>query len=570
MEWAVGIALAAIALTVIFVSGMVEDSRRKKRFIENLKKNYGAYPQREYDVQEFEALTHYFRLGNNDYKGGQVIDDITWNDLDMDNVFMSIDQTLSQTGEEYLYDMLRKPLTDAASISERDRVIDFFARNEDVRLEFQKAFATMGRLRKISMSDYLMYMEDLQGESNYKHYFCILLGIVAIVLIFADPPLGFASFIVVMIFNIATYFKRKGEIDPYINMFAYIIRMMRESSSLIKTDVPELREYIGTMKEALYNLRGLGKNTYILMSGQKMTGSIVELPMDYLRIFFHLDLIKFNSMLSIVRNKRADIERLRQAAGFLDAAIAIGSYRKSLKYWCVPELSSENTAGSECSANIDISGLYHPLLKEPVASDIKTEKGILITGSNASGKSTFLKAVALSALMSQTIATATAERYSASFFIIYSSMSLRDDILSGESYYMVEIRSLKRIMDAVKEKGTPVICFIDEVLRGTNTVERIAASSEILKSLAVPGVLAFAATHDIELTYMLDKYFENYHFTEEVLENDIRFSYELKSGRAVSKNAIKLLSLMGYDDTITEAAQNTSEYFSKNGVWPKL
>lgn len=84
-------------------------------------------------------------------------------------------------------------------------------------------------------------------------------------------------------------------------------------------------------------------------------------------------------------------------------------------------------------------------------------------------------------------------------------MALRDDLNAQNSYYIVEIKSLKRILDAVdKDDKRPVLCFVDEVLRGTNTVERIAASSEILKSLRYKNVLVFAATHDIELTYLLE------------------------------------------------------------------
>ena len=90
---------------------------------------------------------------------------------------------------------------------------------------------------------------------------------------------------------------------------------------------------------------------------------------------------------------------------------------------------------------------------------------------------------------------------------------------------MVEIRSLKRILDAVEEPGAPVLCFIDEVLRGTNTVERIAASSKILESMAQKRVLPFAATHDIELTYILEKEYENFHFQEEVKEDEVLFDY---------------------------------------------
>ena len=89
-------------------------------------------------------------------------------------------------------------------------------------------------------------------------------------------------------------------------------------------------------------------------------------------------------------------------------------------------------------------------------------------------------------------------------------MALKDDLLGRESYYLAEIRSLKRILDETGEEY-PVLCFVDEVLRGTNTVERIAASAQILESLSGRNVICFAATHDIELTYILEDDYENYH-----------------------------------------------------------
>ena len=79
----------------------------------------------------------------------------------------------------------------------------------------------------------------------------------------------------------------------------------------------------------------------------------------------------------------------------------------------------------------------------------------------------------------------------------------------------MEIKALKRILTAAEQTGCPVLCFVDEVLRGTNTVERIAASSEILKYLKDKNVLCFAATHDIELTAILSGCYDNYHFQED-------------------------------------------------------
>ena len=107
---------------------------------------------------------------------------------------------------------------------------------------------------------------------------------------------------------------------------------------------------------------------------------------------------------------------------------------------------------------------------------------------------------------------------------------------------------------------------MDEVLRGTNTVERIAASSQILKSLCGRSVLCFAATHDIELTRMLDNCFDNYHF-EEDFNQDVVFNYKLLKGPATTRNAIKLLKSIGYDDKIIKAADDTANQFLQTGNW---
>jgi DNA mismatch repair ATPase MutS len=148
-------------------------------------------------------------------------------------------------------------------------------------------------------------------------------------------------------------------------------------------------------------------------------------------------------------------------------------------------------------------------------------------------------------------------------------MALRDDLVGGESYFIVEIRSLKRILDASDDHSTnaPILCFIDEVLRGTNTVERISASSEILMDFAGRGIACFAATHDIELCSLLETEYDNYHFTESIVDSDIQFSYKLLAGRADSRNAIKLLGAIGYDKSIIANAEERAGRFLSTGEW---
>ena len=112
-----------------------------------------------------------------------------------------------------------------------------------------------------------------------------------------------------------------------------------------------------------------------------------------------------------------------------------------------------------------------------------------------------------------------------------------------------------------------MLCFVDEVLRGTNTVERIAASTQIMKMLARGRTLCFAATHDVELTRLLASAYDNYHFEEKIEEEDIYFPYLLRKGPATSRNAIALLKMLGYDRSIIEEAEAMAEGFLDSGSW---
>ena len=147
-------------------------------------------------------------------------------------------------------------------------------------------------------------------------------------------------------------------------------------------------------------------------------------------------------------------------------------------------------------------------------------------------------------------------------------MSLRDDYKTKGSYYMVEIRALKRIVDAAQSSNIPVLAIVDEVLRGTNTIERIAAGSSILEYLKNENTNTFAATHDIEITDILKGSYSNYHFRESFNEDgDIEFTYKLQNGAATTRNAIALLGTLGFDDKIIDKANNRAKEFMDTGIW---
>ncbi len=557
MEYIIFAVVMAGLVMIFLLKGYYDYKKSEKQFAQHLYTDYGVLPQREYSPVQFENISHYFLK----HKEGFHIDDITWNDLNMDEIFKKMNFTYSAAGEEYLYHMLRYPCMDEQELGRREEIIRYFGEHEDERVAYQLIFHRLGRTGKFSIYDYLDYLDNLGKRSNTPHYLSLLLLLASVGLMFIRLPIGLVAFFGVLAYNNVNYFKEKEEIDPYIVSFAYVFRLLDAVKEMKAGRTPVLKEELDTLRKCSTSMESFKHGSFLVMSGNRHSGSgnPLDMLLDYLRMGFHLDLIKFNQMLSEVRKHIQDIDRMITVAGRIEAMIAVGAYRASLPEYCVPGFSKE--------VSIEAQGMYHPLIHEPVKNDMHTSASVLITGSNASGKSTFLKTMAVNSILAQTIHTCLAEHYRSALFRIASSMSLRDDVQGGDSYYMVEIKAIKRILDLCEEQGAPVLCFVDEVLRGTNTVERIAASSQILVSLSRNNCMCFAATHDIELTHLLGKIYKNYHFTEEILGDDISFTYKINEGRASSRNAIRLLGIMGYDPSIIRKAEKMAADFIASGVW---
>lgn len=554
------------SIFALFVFGIVHmyvsEKKTRRVWREKFLKEWGKIPEREYDEEELDKISRYFVY---QLKKGKInrpyIDDITWNDLDMDNIFAYINHTKSSAGEEYLYYMLRTPVIEQKILDERERLIHFFATHEQERADLEVCFRQIGKTRRFSISDYIDLLITLKKESNVEHYIALCtipFGLILMTVL--EVGVGFTVMLMLLVWDVFRYYKRKGEIQPYLTTFSYILKMLDASKEISKFKIAEVQEYVDHIAYIRKKFKKFRFGSSLLMSTQRETGSLAEAFLDYIRVATHIDLLKFNSMLEEVKKNADTIDELAENIGVLDALISVASFRESIPFYSIPELRETK------EAFINVRDVYHPLIVEPVANSIEENRNVLITGSNASGKSTFLKTVAINAVLSQTIDTSISTFYRASFFQIYSSMALKDNLQGNESYYIVEIKSLKRILSHADEE-IPMLCFVDEVLRGTNTVERISASAQILKSLSKKQVLCFAATHDIELTYMLENEYSNYHFQEEIQENDILFNYELYRGRAVSRNAIKLLSIIGYDKKIIENAEQTATHFLKTGEW---
>ena len=555
MDDLIKITLAIIALIIIcFLIDLYSNKKKfkiKKREIIN---SYG----KEVDIDDInykmKNVSTYFRNKNE-----ESIDDITWSDLSMDDVYKKINNTQSTAGKEILYYILRNPIKDIEILNKRDNLIEYFRNNEDIRLELQLDFAKLGDSNDANAT-LCLFIEDDNTKSKLLLYRVLrVLPIISIILTASNKSFLFFALLSIGL-NIFISYKNKTEkIDT--GGFTYLIKSFNVAYKIKDKNIKEIDENIHDIKEDLERVKKIKKKS--VTSNPNSMMSELNVFSEYYNMIFLSELIAYEKVKETIINNKIYLKNIYEYVGTIDALIGIASFRDSLEYYSKPNLKISNNRESNL---IEFKEIYHPLIEDPVTNSLKVKGGVLITGSNASGKSTFIKSIAINQILAQSIFTTCAREYNSSIFNIYTSMALKDDVLNNESYYIVEIKSLKRIIEKSRDI-VPCLCFVDEILRGTNTIERIA--SEVLKHLNKSNCICFAATHDIELTYLLEGEFENYHFEEEITDNDIMFDYKLNPGRAKSRNAIKLLSLMGYKDEIVNNANNRAENFVKTGKWEK-
>jgi DNA mismatch repair ATPase MutS len=170
---------------------------------------------------------------------------------------------------------------------------------------------------------------------------------------------------------------------------------------------------------------------------------------------------------------------------------------------------------------------------------------VLITGSNMSGKTTFVRALGANAVLAQSVATTRASIWRAPVFRIRTSIGQSDSLLEGKSYYLAEVESVRRMLLS-KESGVQHLFLLDELFRGTNTSERVAAGYATLAWLHRGDDLVVVATHDVELHALLGDTYEAYHFREQVQDGALTFDYRVQPGLSSTRNAIALLEVMRF------------------------
>ncbi len=525
----------------------------KKKWQKKMIDQYGRMPQDPVEDSEIDILRGYFDHRRKAEPTAFHIDETTWQDLSMDDVYRRVNHTLTSPGDQLLYYWLRTPALEEAVYTRRREMIRYMETHPDVRVRIQRILAKTGKHRAAQTIEYFAPSAARSGGLWIAILLPILLLISGLCMVKISwmVPVFFALLILLPAYHIGMTRRLETNL-PIVNTIVSTIAAYWKIVRTLPDD--------GAFLTAPYAAAGQRAKAVTRIGGTSFaTNNDLMLLVNNFLLF---DLIIYELLKNRIGRLSKEVSAIHTCVGELDAAIAAASYRQAAGYWCEPNLSFE----ADAPLRLRAEGMVHPLLRHPVPNTVDTARSLLITGSNASGKSTFLKAAALNALLAQSIATALCEAYSAPAFHIYSSMALSDDILAGESYFVTEIKAIRRICRAA-QRGERVLCIVDEVLRGTNTVERIAASSVLLEDLAEHDCLCIAATHDAELCELLEKRYTLFHFQEQVTASDITFDYRLHPGAVCSSNAIRLLGLLGFGKEVTAQADERAEYYRQNGAW---
>lgn len=239
------------------------------------------------------------------------------------------------------------------------------------------------------------------------------------------------------------------------------------------------------------------------------------------------------------RDNVASFERWVDAVSLMDAMVSMATMRCNEPQAVMPVVTDSEEVVFEAK------GLYHPFLGEKAVKNdfiIQDSNYYIVTGANMAGKSTFLRSIGVNYILAMCGMPVFAESLRVSVFNLFSSMRTSDDLTHGISYFNAELLRLRQLLDNVRQASHTLI-ILDEILKGTNSLDKLNGSRMFLEAIAKLPVSGIIATHDLELSKMADEYPARFHnFCFEIkLSDAITYTYKISPGVARNQNATYLL-----------------------------
>jgi hypothetical protein len=512
-------------------------------------------------ARKLEAIVASYRSRIEGSDAAGFLDDRTSDDLNLAEVFAALDRTTSTLGQHALYYRLRTSPA-AAHLDAFETLAARFAADAPAR---ERAQIALSRLHDAHGYD-LWWLSRRNGSDMPAWgviYPILTLATVAmaVLLLFSLPVLP--ALFALLFVNGAVRFMSDRQSLAVAAAFRQIAPVIATGQKLqfLAGEGP----LVGSRRadaQALGGLKTLARwisgDPFMLSTGSAafamLVNDVIQAIYQYLNLFFLLDATGAYLGSESLRAHTPALLRVMEAAGEIDAALSVASLRAGRRDWTKPRFAAPG-------ATAIFRDVRHPLVADAVPNTItlRPGHGAIITGSNMSGKSTFLRTIGVGTVMAQTLNTCLAAEYDAPVLLVRSCIGRSDDLISGKSYYIVEVEALLRLV-AASGTGTAHLFLLDELFRGTNAVERIAAGQAVLRELTGGGVegptsnVVLAATHDAELVDLVADTYDPFHFGDATEAGGLTFDHRLHAGRATTRNAIALLRLYGAPKTLIARA----------------
>lgn len=545
--------LAIFFIIILFSLGKRLLRKKKlRKFTQKLHTNWGKQKKEAY--YNFFVIGKYFKNNSHREKAFHLISDKSSTDLDVDDIFKFIDRTSSKIGQQYLYFKLRT-IDTLENLLKFDGLTKIFEKNKELSISCQIELSKLN-------SNNSYYLEELINDKQLekpKHLLLIktltVTAIAATILAFLNPFFGLLL-IPILAVNMTFHYKNKHSVTYYLNGVAQLSKALKVARKLSTQ-----REITAYFKDIsfLKKIKSIQLKTEFIAFEKNINDEFLFIfwfLAEIVKIMYNVEYLVFYSFLDSITKEKKSIEDLFLFIGEIDAAISTASLKSGNLKLCTPTFNNKN--------QLTAKEIYHPLIEKCVANSFNLdEKSMLLTGSNMSGKTTFIRTIAINCIIAQTLNVCFAQSYNAPFYKVYSSIRITDDLLDNTSYYLQEVLTVKELIEASKDEN-PCLFVLDEIFKGTNTIERISGGKAILSYLNKKKHTVLVSTHDIELTELLEK--ENYnlfHFSEQIENNELFFDHKIKKGKLKTRNAIKILDIYNYPSEIIENAKEVeSTYFS--------
>jgi hypothetical protein len=497
---------------------------------------------------DLDAVAEAWRELDAEVETGRGIDPGTWQDLDLDAVLSEIDRTRIGLGRQQLYRRVRNGAGwhDAPFL---DRLVQHLMSEASTR---EAVAVTLGGVSPALGFGFWRITDPTAIVTRWWYWAFPLLttATVAALLALIVYPRALIVLFGLLLCNLVVRMVIAWQLPALLVPIRQVAPVIDLASRLARIiggagfDVAPIQAEVA----ALRSLRGLCRwaSRDPVASGELLSG-----VGEYLNLLLIVDA---NVLFFGARRLRRAAPVLRDLAlwvGDVDLALGVARLRAEPRDWCSATTPADHVA----------TGLWHPLVRTPVPNDLAVTpgEGLIVTGANMAGKSTYLRTVGVAAVLVRAIDTCPAIHWGLPTLAVRSLIGRADNLRAGKSYYQVEADRAVALLRQ-SQGPVPTLFLLDELLRGTNTIERLAAGEAILRALLDAGEgparhVVLVATHDGELVGMVADRYRAWHFRETITPEGLDFDYRRRPGPATTRTAIALLEASGAPPQVVDAAR---------------